>query len=113
MEASILSALSDFSVPAISVLVIAYMLIKTNESRESNTRNFLQAMEQKRQDDLNVIQSMRLDHEGAMKEIEQAFRALEKDVRERILTALIDSTRVISESARTMERVLNHMDAHH
>lgn len=94
MEASLLGSLSDFSVPAISVLVIAYMLIKTNESREKNTSSFLAA-----------LQNMREEHERAMKERETAFRSLEKEIRDRILVALTESTKV-------MERVILHLDKH-
>lgn len=94
METSILSSLSDLSVPAISVIAIAYMLIKTNESREVNTKNFLDA-----------LQNMRDEHEIAMKERELALRSLEKEVRTSILEQL-------SKNSQIMERVINHLDRH-
>lgn len=94
MEAGVLSALSDLSVPAISVIAIAYMLIKTNESRETNTKNFLDA-----------LQNMRSEHESSMKELETAFRGLEREVRTSILEQL-------SKNSQIMERVINHLDKH-
>ena len=94
MEAGVLSALSDLSVPAISVIAIAYMLIKTNESRETNTKNFLDA-----------LQNMRSEHESSMKERETAFRGLEREVRTSILEQL-------SKNSQIMERVINHLDKH-
>lgn len=94
MEAGILSALSDLSVPAISVIAIAYMLIKTNESREKNTLAFLSSLDK-----------MRQEHEVAMKERENALRSLEKEVRTSILEQL-------SKNSQILERVINHLDRH-
>lgn len=94
MEASIISSLSELSVPAISVIAIAYMLIKTNESRERNTQSFLLALDK-----------MRNEHEATMKEREFALRSLEKEVRTSILEQL-------SKNSQIMERVINHLDKH-
>lgn len=105
MEAGIISSLSELSVPAISVIAIAYMLLKTNESRELNTKNFLEAMESKRKDDHALLQWMRIEHEASMKEREMAFRALEKEVRTNILEQL-------SKNSLIMERVITHLDRH-
>lgn len=105
MEASLISSLSELSVPAISVIAIAYMLIKTNESRESNTKNFLEAMESKRKDDHQLLESVHQQHESSMKEREMAFRQLEREVRTNILEQL-------SKNSLIMERVINHLDKH-
>lgn len=105
MEASFLSSLSDLSVPAISVIAIAYMLIKTNESRESNTKNFLEAMESKRKDDHQLLEAVHQQHEASMKEREMAFRQLEREVRTNILEQLAKNSLI-------MERVINHLDKH-
>lgn len=94
MEAGILSSLSELSVPAISVIAIAYMLIKTNESRERNTQSFLAELDK-----------MRFEHETAMKEREYALRSLEKEVRTSILEQLAKNSQI-------MERVINHLDRH-
>lgn len=94
MEASLISSLSELSVPAISVIAIAYMLIKTNESRERNTQAFLTSLD-----------DMREEHESAMKERENALRTLEREVRTSILEQL-------SKNSQIMERVINHLDRH-
>lgn len=105
MEASFISSLSELSVPAISVIAIAYMLIKTNESREVDTKNFLEAMESKRKDDHQLLEAVRQQHESSMKEREMAFRQLEREVRTNILEQLAKNSLI-------MERVINHLDKH-
>lgn len=92
METTLLSVLPELSIGALSVVALSYIMIKNNESRERNTQNFLVA-----------LSDMRKEHDLAMKEREGAFRALEKEVREKILNQL-------TEAARIMERVVSHLD---
>lgn len=92
METTIFSTLSEFSVPALSVMAIAYVMIKGNESRETNTQRFLDALD-----------TMRNQHETNMDKREAAFRALEKEVRDKVLGQL-------SENSKIMERVISHLD---
>ena len=92
MEASFISSLPNLSIGVIAVLAFAYTTIKNNESREANTRNFL-----------STLDTMRSQHEIAMKEREIAFRSLEKEVRTEILNQLTKNSQI-------MERVINHLD---
>lgn len=92
MESTFISVLEDLSIGVISVVVLAYMMIKNNESRERNTQSFL-----------NTLDAMRVQHEKAMNERELAFRVLEKEVRTEILSQL-------AKNSQTMERVINHLD---
>jgi predicted glycoside hydrolase/deacetylase ChbG (UPF0249 family) len=94
MDASLLTTLPNLSIGVIAVLAFAYTTIKNNESRENNTQNFL-----------NTLDRMRNSHESAMKERENAFRSLEKEVRSEILSQL-------SKNSQIMERVINHLDKH-
>jgi len=92
METAFLTALPNLSIGALSVVVMAYMMIKNNESRETNTKRFL-----------DTLESMRSQHEAAMKERESAFRELEREVRNKILSQLTDNSKI-------MERVIGHLD---
>lgn len=92
MESAFFSALPNLSVGALAVITMAYMMIKNNESRERNTQSFL-----------TTLENMRTQHEAAMKERESAFRELEREVRNKILSQLTDNSKI-------MERVISHLD---
>jgi len=92
METAFLTALPNLSIGALAVVTMAYMMIKNNESREKNTQRFLETLE-----------TMRSQHEAAMKERESAFRELEREVRNKILSQLTDNSKI-------MERVIGHLD---
>jgi hypothetical protein len=92
METAFLNVLPNLSVGALAVVTMAYMMIKNNESREKNTQRFLETLD-----------NMRSQHEAAMKERESAFRELEREVRNKILSQLTDNSKI-------MERVIGHLD---
>lgn len=92
MESAFFTALPNLSIGALSVITMAYMMIKNNESRERNTQSFL-----------TTLDNMRTQHETAMKERETAFRDLEREVRNKILSQLTDNSKI-------MERVISHLD---
>jgi hypothetical protein len=84
MESAFVTALPNLSIGALAVVSMAYMMIKNNESRERNTQNFL-----------STLDSMREQHEKAMREREVAFRELEREVREKILSQLTDNSKIM------------------
>jgi len=58
------------------------------------------------------LAAVRKQHEASMQNREQAYRDLEKEVRQDIMKHLSESTKVISSNAHIMERVMRHLDNH-
>lgn len=94
METSLLQILPNLGVGVVSVLSLGYVALKHSE--DSNTRN---------EQFLNHLDERARRHEEAMKEREQAFRQIEKEVRTQVLDQL-------SKNTATMERVMLHLDKH-
>jgi hypothetical protein len=61
---------------------------------------------------LDRLDKRSVAHEDAMRERESALRAVEKEIRIELVGALKESTHVIRENSRVMERVVEHMDKH-
>ena len=51
-------------------------------------------------------------HEDAMTERETALRNVEKEIRTELVGALKESTAVISENSKVMQRLVHHLDSH-
>lgn len=90
----LLTILPNLSIGVVAVLGMIYLAMKL-------TAGFL-----------DTLKEMRKSHELAMKEREDALRAVEKEVRTEITTQLISATSALHANTKTMERVLTHFDKH-
>lgn len=88
MEQSLLTILPNLSIGVISVLSLVYV-----------TLNFLRHL-----DDRTIR------HEQAMTERENQLRDVEKEVRNTILGQLAQNNQLMAETAKTLERVMGHLD---
>lgn len=88
MESSLLTILPNLSIGVVSVLSLVYV-----------TLNFLKHLD---------LRSTK--HEEAMKEREDHLRIVEKEVRTNILDQLSQNSILMAETAKTLERVHNHLN---
>lgn len=83
MENSLIGVLPNLGVGVAAVLGIVFAI-----------RYFLEALEKRA-----------VEHAAAMKEREDAFRELEKEIRQTLVSQLVENT-------RAMERVVEHLNVH-
>ena len=102
--------LANFGIAGFALALMAYMMIKNAESRERNTDSFLNAIKEQREGFEVTLTELRTQHEARMQERETAFRSLEREVRDRIVPLLTESSRVTQENIRTLERVNSSLD---
>ncbi len=85
---SILSILPNLSIGVVSIVGLVYVVLK-----------FLEALDKRA-----------VAHEAAMTERENVLRNVEQDVREKLVAVIAESTVVIRENVKVMERVVNVID---
>lgn len=88
MDGSLLTILPNLSIGVISVLSLVYVVVK-----------FLHAMDARTE-----------RHEKAMTERERYLRDIEADMRNTLSSVLTESTHVVRENTKALERVVNHLD---
>lgn len=99
MESSLWTILPNLSIGVIAVVALAYTTLKSRESNERQQTEFL-----------NALDSRSERHEIAMKEREDHLRKVEFEVRNNILNQLSQNNQLMAETAKTLERVMTHLD---
>lgn len=90
MEPTLFEILPNLSIGVVSIGALVYVTIQ-----------FIQKLDERA-----------TAHETAMDKREDALRQVEKEIRVELIQHLKDSSVVIANNAKVMERVINHLDHH-
>lgn len=90
MEPTLVEILPNLSIGVVSIAALVYVTIQ-----------FIQKLDERAR-----------AHESAMDKREDALRQVEKEIRVELIQHLKDSSVVIANNAKVMERVISHLDKH-